>query len=120
MSQLVRGPMKPPQGERPEDVLNLVPPDYKGFSVLRDARIIDLRLWSPTGAGNNDANSLVYGYRRLKVQRADNTGSDVFRVITLRVRSGFAVPLSVSAPKGFQPKLKRAIEQNPTTPEKSA
>ena len=117
MSQLVRGPMKPFKGERPEDVLNLVPPDYKGFNVLQDGCIIDLRLWIPTGAGKNESNSLVYGYRHLKFQKAENSGNDVLRVITLvsDPDSQYRFPS-----QRFQPKLKRAIEQNPTTPEKSA
>ena len=38
MSQLVRGPMKPFQGERADDVPKLAPPDYQGFNILQDAR----------------------------------------------------------------------------------
>ena len=94
-----------------------MPPDYKGFNVLQDARIIDLRLWNPTGAGKNDSNSLVYGYRHLKVQKTENTGNDIFRVIALvsHPDSQFRFP-----PQRFQPKLQRTIEENPTTHEKSA
>jgi predicted acylesterase/phospholipase RssA len=117
MRQLVRRPMKPFKGERAEDVLKLLPPDYKGFNVLQDASIIDLRLWNPSAADKNDSNSLVYGYRQLKVQRVENTGNDVFRVVALVSNSDsqFRFP-----PQRFPPKLKRAIEENPTTHEKSA
>ena len=76
MSQLVRGPVRPFHGVLAEDVRQPDPPNYKGFNVLQDARIIDLRSWNPTNAG--DSTSFVYGYRRLKVQKAESDGNDVF------------------------------------------
>lgn len=117
MRQLVRRPMKPFKGEGAMDTLKFVPTDYKGFNVLQDARIIDLRLWNPTGAGKNDSNSRVYGYRHLKVQKVENTDNDIFRVIALvsHPDSQFRFP-----PQRFQPKLQRTIEEKPTSHEKSA
>ena len=46
--------MKPCKGVVAEDVRQLVPPDYKGFNVLQDAHIVDLRSWNPTGDGKSD------------------------------------------------------------------
>ena len=43
MSQLLDGPMAPWVGETPEEVAKMEPPDFKGFEVLQDSRILDLR-----------------------------------------------------------------------------
>src|SRR5262245_16657222 len=79
MRQLMAGPIKPFKGEPSEEARSIEPPNYKGFSVLQDSRIVDLRRWNPS-----DSTSLVYGYRRLKVlKNAENTGNDVFRMVVL-------------------------------------
>src|SRR5262245_28750386 len=79
MRQLVAGPIQPFKGEPAEEVRDLEPPNYEGFTVLQDSRILDLRSWN-----QSDPTSLVYGYRRLKVQKnADNNGNDVFRITGL-------------------------------------
>jgi hypothetical protein len=40
-----------------------------------------LRNWNPTGSGESDPNSVIYGYRRLKVfKKADNGGNNIFRL----------------------------------------
>lgn len=114
MSQLVRGPMRPFQGVTAEDALQFDPPDYKGFNVLQDARVIDLRSWDPTG--DNASTSLVYGYRRLKVQKAANAGHDVFRVIPFASSpdSQFRFPSQQPLPR-----LRRKIAEDPKSPEKA-
>jgi hypothetical protein len=115
MSQLIRAPMRPFKGEAAEEVSKLDPPNYKGFTVLQDSRILDLRPWNPTSEGKNDAISLVYGYRRLKVQKAEANGSDVFRVNTLAAHpdSQFRFPV-----QQFHPRLRKMYVEDPITHEK--
>ncbi len=84
MGRLLEAPMKPWAGEQAEEVRSLEELNFRGFEVLQDSRILDLREWNPTGAGEFDANSLVYGYRRLKViKRADSAGNNLFRIDVL-------------------------------------
>jgi predicted acylesterase/phospholipase RssA len=115
MSQLMRAPMKPFKGVAAEDVPNIDPPDYKGFIILQDSRILDLRPWDPTGAGKTDTASLVYGYRRLKVQQTDKDGNNVFRVTALATHpdAQFRFP-----PQRYQPRLRRKFVANTNAQEK--
>jgi predicted acylesterase/phospholipase RssA len=81
MERLLDGPIKTWPGEVAEDVRKLDELDFKGFTVLQDSRILDLRPWNPNLAGKGDTTSLVYGYRRLKVAKnAENNGNDIFRM----------------------------------------
>jgi predicted acylesterase/phospholipase RssA len=112
LTQLVVQPVEPFKGESPEEVRSIEPPNYKGFSVLRDARILDLRPWKP-----GDSDSLVYGYRHLKVQKnSDNTGNDVFRVaeLTTHPDAQFRFP-----PSHLQRGLRRVCTENSKTQEGS-
>jgi hypothetical protein len=115
MRQLMRAPMKSFKGVSVEEVGNLDPLDYKGFNIAQDSCIIDLRPWDPTGAGKTDTDSLVYGYRCLKVQKTENHGSNVFRVAALPTHpdSQFRFP-----PQRFQPRLRRMVVENPKAQEK--
>src|SRR5262249_38576690 len=71
------GPIKPWVGLIPEGVRHADEPDFTGFEVLQDSRIIDLRLWKPDAP--DDTNSLVYGYRRLKIRkRPEHAGNNRF------------------------------------------
>lgn len=110
MSKLMRAPMRSFKGETAEDVRNLEPIDYKGFSILQDSRIIDLRKWNPTADGKTDASSVVYGFRRIKVQKTENQGNNILRITSLATHSDsqFRFP-----PQRFQPKLKRMLGENP-------
>jgi predicted acylesterase/phospholipase RssA len=84
MSRLLEGPIKPRPGEPAEEVPSVDALDFSGFEVLQDSRILDLRPWNPTGGGELDAKSHVYGYRRLKVvKRPDNVENSLFRVDVL-------------------------------------
>jgi hypothetical protein len=84
MSRLLEGPTKPWVGEPAEEVRGLEELNFRGFEVLQDSRILDLRDWNPTAAGGLDSNSSVYGYRRLKViKRADSAGNNLFRIDVL-------------------------------------
>jgi hypothetical protein len=81
MTRLLDGPIQPFVGETPEDPPAGEPPDLKGFVVLQDSRILDLRQWKQTPSGQPDPNSLAYGYRRMKVYKPLTfEGSSVFRV----------------------------------------
>jgi predicted acylesterase/phospholipase RssA len=115
MSQLMRAPMRLFKGVPVEEVRNFEPLDYKGFTILQDSRIIDLRSWDPAGAGKTDTASLVYGYRRLKVQKAEKQGNNVFRVTALATSadSQFRFPL-----QRFQPRLSRMSVKSSDAQEK--
>jgi hypothetical protein len=110
MSQLMRAPMRSFKGVAVEEVRNFEPLDYKGFNILQDSRIIDLRPWDPTGAGKTATASLVYGYRHLKVQKSENHGNNVFRATALATQpaSQFRFP-----PQRFQPRLRRMFGEKP-------
>jgi predicted acylesterase/phospholipase RssA len=83
MSQLMVGPISPWVGAPAEEVQGLEEPDFKGFEILQDSRILDMRAWNPV-SGKDDATSLVYGYRRVKVlKRPDQKGNNVFRMDAL-------------------------------------
>ena len=117
MSQLVGGPMRTFNGVRAEDVPQLEPADYKGFNILQDARIVDLRSWNPNREGKNDSSSVVYGYRRLKVQRIGKDANDEFRVASIvsDPDAHFRFP-----PQKYPPKLRRKVVENPNAAEKTA
>jgi predicted acylesterase/phospholipase RssA len=116
MRQLMRAPMGSFKGVAVEEVAKLEPLDYKAFSILQDSYIIDLRSWDPTGAGRSDTAALVYGYRCLKVQKAENhDSSNVFRVTALPTHrdSQFRFP-----PQRFQPRLRRMLVESQNAHEK--
>ena len=81
MIRLLDGPVKPWIGEHAENFAGHEKPDYKGFLILQDSRIIDLRGWKPAPDGGNQPDSLVYGYRRLKVlKQLENKTNRLLRV----------------------------------------
>ena len=82
MSRLLQGPVAPWIGETARELPGTATNDNKGFTVLQDLRIIDLRTWQP--AASRDSQSYLYGYRRLKVlrQKGDTTNR-VFAVSVL-------------------------------------
>ena len=81
MSRLLDGPISPWIGETAESVGSLDEPDFKGYEILQDSRIIDMRAWNPTAPGKNDPESLVYGYRRVKIhKKPEFSGNNLFRI----------------------------------------
>jgi predicted acylesterase/phospholipase RssA len=81
MTRLLEGPVAPWIGESPADLSGRDEQDYKGYQILQDSRIIDLRGWKPNTTGGTEPDSLVYGYRRLKVlKQAENAANHLFRV----------------------------------------
>ena len=61
MSRLLEGPVAFFAGEKPQELASGTL-DLKGFTILQDLRMIDLRRWE-------SANPYIYGYRRLKIRR---------------------------------------------------
>lgn len=106
LRKLMAGPVKPFKGESSEEVRSIEPPNYKGFSILLDSCILDLRPWNPS-----DSTSLVYGYRHLKVQKScDNTENETFRMIALTTHAEaaqFRFP-----PSQYQHSLRQASAEN--------
>jgi predicted acylesterase/phospholipase RssA len=116
MTQLMRAPMRPFKGVAVEEAVKSDAPDYTGFHILQDSSIIDLRQWNPTGAGKTATASLVYGFRRLKVQKTESRGNNAIRISALPTYpdSQFRFP-----PQRFQPILRRMCEENPNAHEKT-
>lgn len=105
MTTLLDGPMKPWPAEPFEELPALEPPDFHGFEVLQDSRILDLRPWNPV-SGKDDATSLVYGYRRMKVRKLpENDDNHVFRVKLLATSAKTTVRFP---PQKLQPHLRRS------------
>jgi len=68
-------------GERAEELPPGAKLNPKGFLILQDLRMIDLRQWKGAAAGGPDAGSYLYGYRRLRIQKElDNANNNEFRV----------------------------------------
>jgi predicted acylesterase/phospholipase RssA len=108
LSQLMAGPIKRFKGEPSEQVQNIEPPNYKGFTILQDSCIFDLRPWNPS-----DSTSLVYGSRSLRVLKdPENTENDVFRVVALTTdpEAQFRLPLSK-----YQPRLRQMSTEHSST-----
>src|SRR5262249_27070882 len=81
MSELLDGPKKTWTGVPAEEVGEMDEPDLKGFKILQDSHILDLRKWSPANAGKTGEERFLYGYRRLKVWKLrEETGNNLFRV----------------------------------------
>jgi predicted acylesterase/phospholipase RssA len=102
MSRLLQGPIKPWVGDAAEEVKVLAEPDFKGFAILQDSRILDLRAWNPSGTAKYDTESLVYGYRRVTVLKLPNhAGNNLFHITGLAThpKSQFRFPLQELQPK---------------------
>jgi predicted acylesterase/phospholipase RssA len=101
MSRLMDGPVEPWVGERAEELRTEDKVDLTNYLILQDLRIVDLRSWK-LGAGSDNSNSFVYGYRRLKVQkRLEATTNQPFRVSVLALSPATQVrfPAQQLAPK---------------------
>ena len=83
MTRLMEGPVAPFVGARAEELPAQDKPTNKGYLILQDLRMIDLRQYKAR-AGVSDPDSLVYGYRRLKVRKeVENADNHTFRVSIL-------------------------------------
>jgi predicted acylesterase/phospholipase RssA len=113
MSDLLENSPTPWEGVAPEEVPQLGEPNLKGFQVLQDSRIIDLRRWKPAKSGAGDPGSFVYGYRRLKVlKEPDNLRNNDFRVQLLAVSPKTAVRFPRQQ---LRPKLLTSNGDGPTS-----
>jgi predicted acylesterase/phospholipase RssA len=117
ISQLMEGPVRTFTGETPEEVAEIEPHSFKGFEILQDSRIVDLRKWNLNESGKEDPTSLVYGYRRVKIRKTkENPGNEVFRIFTLATHPKTQVRFP---PQQFQPKLRMMTVHGPNPAEKS-
>jgi predicted acylesterase/phospholipase RssA len=106
MTRLLDAPIKPFVGVPAEEERRLEDPNFTGFEVLQDSRILDLRSWNPEE--NADPNSGVYGYRRIKVmRRRDNVVRTAFTVdvLTTHPNSQIRFPEQRLQPKLHMTKL---------------
>lgn len=84
MTRLIEEPIEPWTGETAEELRGDEEPNYQGFTILQDSRIIDLRKWKPATA--NSIQAYLYGYRRLKVlKHLEAAQNDLFRISVLAV-----------------------------------
>ncbi len=116
MSHLLDGKMQPWKGEPAEEVSKLDELDFKGFEILQDSRILDLRPWNPTGPGKTDTTSLVYGYRRVKVlKKPENNSNHAFRICLLPTSPNTKIRFPRQP---LQPKLRMMYLESPNQGEK--
>jgi hypothetical protein len=79
LSQMLENRPAPWPDEPAEEVSHLDGPDLKGFDILQDSRIVDLRNWRPGRARTGDQTALVH--RRLKVvKESENNENNLFRL----------------------------------------
>ena len=116
MIKLVRAPMPPFKGEPAEESRQAEPPNYKGFTVLQDTSIIDLRAWNPSGEGKNGSSMRVYGYRHLKIQKAGSDDKAILRVTPILTNPDAHIRFP---PQEFRPKLRRVTVENSSAREKA-
>jgi predicted acylesterase/phospholipase RssA len=104
MTRLLESRSVPWKGAGFDEIDKPFPPDPKGFQIIQDSRILDLRDWNARAA---DAGSLSFGYRRLKVAKTpEHTGDNHFYLYLLPRN-----PRQTAArfpPQELQPKLLRA------------
>jgi predicted acylesterase/phospholipase RssA len=90
-------------GEHAERVHNLDEPDLKGFEILQDSRIFDLRAWRPGQSGKGGTDALARVYRRLKVvKQSETTGNNLVRLHLIQTSPKTLVRFP---PQQLQPKL---------------
>jgi len=88
LETMERDPLVSLKGAPISDVESLDPPDYKGFEILVDARIVDLRAMTKTNKGT----SRLSMHNQLRVRRVEE-GSDNKHFRWQRVLSGPDVTL---------------------------
>lgn len=107
MTRLLEGPVEPFTGVRAEELPPNATQDFKGFKILQDLRMVDLRRWEPS-ANRANVEPYVYGYRRLKVlKEPDNLTNNNFRVSVLAVSTATQVrfPSQQLSPKLYSRNL---------------
>jgi predicted acylesterase/phospholipase RssA len=112
MSRLLEARPTPLAGIAPEEAQTLDEPDFRGFEILQDSRIVDLRGWRPAESGKSDAGASVYAYRRLKVAKQSKSTANTFRVQLLPTSPRTAVRFP---PQQLQPKLLKVDMESSVT-----
>jgi predicted acylesterase/phospholipase RssA len=113
MTELLDGPKKPWTGVPAEEFGEVDEPDLKGFKILQDSHILDLRKWTPANASKTSEEHFLYGYRRLKVWKLrEETGNNLFRVRLLPTSPLTQVRFPAQE---LQPKLLVHHEENSAT-----
>jgi predicted acylesterase/phospholipase RssA len=120
MTRLLDGPIQPWAGVPAEEVRKLDKFNFEGFEVLQDSRILDLRKWKPDGTAQGDPDTIVYGYRRLKVLKRPESASpaktnNLFRINMLAVSPQTRTRFP---PQRLQPKLRMSPVENTVPGEK--
>jgi hypothetical protein len=101
-----------------EDVNRLEEPDLKGFVVIQDSWIMDLRPWKPDGTTKNAPDSYAYHSRRLLVAKsAENVDNHVFawRLLPRDPRAVFRFPH-----QEIRPTLQKCLDPTVTADDRSA
>jgi predicted acylesterase/phospholipase RssA len=83
MTRLLEAKSVPWNGVAFEEVAKAAESDVRGFEILQDSRIMDLRSWNPSEPGKSDPKSLSFWYRRLKVSKLAETDGDSFFYVNL-------------------------------------
>jgi hypothetical protein len=115
MSRLMdNGPEPRWAGAAAEEVGKLDEPDWKGFEVIQDSWITDLRLWKPGDSDRGDSGSRVQHFRRLLVSmKPENTGNTVFRwpLLARDPNTAFRFPR-----QRLQPRLRKCLQMEGSAP----
>jgi hypothetical protein len=118
MTRLLEARSTPWSGVPFEEIDKEIDEHVQGFEILQDSRIMDLRSWNPSEAGETDPNSLSFGYRRLKVVKLPNGAADnLFGVNLIANDPNTAVRFP---PQVLQPKLCKAKLHNASAGERKS
>jgi predicted acylesterase/phospholipase RssA len=110
LSEMLENRSRPWVAERAERVHELDEPNLKGFDILQDSRIFDLRRWRPGVSGTGGSSSVAQIYRRIKViKQRDNTTNNLFRIHMLPTSPKTEVYFP---PQQLPPKLRRLDMQS--------
>jgi predicted acylesterase/phospholipase RssA len=116
MSRLLEAKSIPWNSVAFEEVAKVAESDVKGFEILQDSRIMDLRSWNPSEPGKSNPKSLSFGYRRLKVSKLPEIDGDNFFYVNLIAndpKTAVRFP-----PQELLPKLRRSNLDNAGPSEK--
>src|SRR5262245_30116424 len=111
MSDLLEnGPVTPWTGVAAAEVDQFEEPDFTGFEVLQDIRVVDMRTWKPTASGQGDLSSPTHGYRNLKVLKLpENKGNNIYRCRILADSPKVEVRFP---PQQLEPLVRRITKQD--------
>jgi hypothetical protein len=104
LSQMLKNRPASWPGEPAEEASNLDVPDLKGFDILQDSRIVDLRNMRPGQPRTGDQTAPVH--RRLKVvKQSENNDNNLFRLHLLPTSPDTAIHFPAQR---LQPRLRRS------------